>query len=125
MTDAAAPAPPDQTVWWDEPATVAAVLDVLRLDEADPDAARVVGLVAAAGARINDVLDRVDPLPSPPPAPLANAIVTVTVELYRAKDAPPSSIDGLVAASWRPPTVDPVAAVRAMLLPYKQRFGVG
>lgn len=122
-----APTAPDQTVWWDTPATLARALDVLRLDSGDVDAGRVATLVLAAGARINDVLDRCpdNPVPVPPPAPLADAIVQVTVELYRNKDAPPSSIDGLIAQSWRAPSVDPVAGVRAMILPYKQRFGIG
>lgn len=122
-----APAPPDQTVWWDPAATAAAALAVLRLDVGDVDAARVAQLVPVAGARINDVLDRTadDPVTAPPPAPLAEAIVAVTVELYRGKDSPPSSVDGLIAASWRPPSVDPVAGVRAMITPYRRRFGIG
>lgn len=122
-----APAPPDQTVWWDPAAVTAAALAVLRLTAGDVDADRVAALVPAAGARINDVLDRDadNPVPTPAPAPLVDAIVHVVVELYRAKDAPPSSVDGLIASAWRPPTVDPVAGVRAMIAPYKQRFGIG
>lgn len=124
--------PPDQTVWWDVDTVTEAVLDVLRLESGDVDDGRVRGLVPVAGARINDVLDRpdtdpvvVDVVTGTAPAPLVAAIVAVTVELYRQKDAPPTSVDGLIASAWRPPSVDPVASVRAMITPYRRRWGVG
>ena len=118
---------PDDTVWLDAAAVTDAVLDVLRLAGDDVDADRIADLVPAAGARINDYLDRpdTDPVPAPPPAPLVDAINQVVLELYQRKSAPPSSVDALVAASWRPPSVDPLAAVRAQLSPYKRRRGIG
>lgn len=125
MTDTGVTAP-DQTVWWDAPAVAASALAVLRLDETDVDADRVAGLVPAAGAQVNNYLDRTaaDPVPTPPPDDLADALVQVVVELYRRKDAPPSSVDALLASSWRAPSLDPLAGVRACLLRYKRRWGI-
>lgn len=122
-----AQAPPDQTVWWDAAVVAADARAVLRLDGSDVDAGRIDELVAAAGGRINDYLDRpaTSPAPTPVPAVLSDAIVRVVVEMYRGKDAPPTSVDGLIAASWRPPSIDPLAGVRAQLSPYKRRWGVG
>lgn len=127
MTDVADVTPPDQTVWWNGPAIAAAVMDVLRLDTGDVDEARVAELVIVGGQRINDYLDRpdTDPVVTPAPLVLDEALIQVTLELYRAKDAPPSSVDGLLAASWRPPSIDPLTGVRNMLRPYKRRFGIG
>ena len=116
---------PDRTVWWDAAAVTAAALDQLRLGGSDVDAGRVAALVAPAGQSINDYLDRCDPVPVVPPATLDYAITQVVVELYRHKDAPPASIDGMMFASWRPGSVDPLSGVRSMLRPYKSRFGVG
>lgn len=125
MTDTGTPAP-DQTVWWDTAATAAAALAVLRLEAGDVDADRVAELVDAAGVQVNNYLDRTgdDPVPAPPPADLADALTQIVVELYRRKDAPPSSIDGLIASSWRAPSLDPLAGVRSVLRRYKGRFGV-
>jgi hypothetical protein len=116
-------APPDQTVWWDETAIADAVYDVLRLSNTDVDAERIADLVQAAGGRVNDWLDRVDPLPAPTPGPVFDALIQVVVAMYERKDSQPSSVDGLIAAAWRPQSVDPLAAVREQLRPYRQRLG--
>lgn len=127
MTDVA---PPDTSVWWDETATTAAVLDVLRLEAADVDAGRVAELVAVAGQAINNELD-VDPYapvlwPAPsPPAPLAQAIINATVRAYRNKDSPTTTADGMMLTAWRPASFDILAEDRALIRPYKRRFGVG
>jgi hypothetical protein len=123
-------APPDQTEWWDADATTTAALEQLRLEAVDVDAVRVAELVPTAGAAINDYLD-VDPYADviwpgvDPPAPLADAVVQVVVELYRRKDAPASTADGMMLTAWRPASFDVLAGVRALIRPYKRRFGVG
>lgn len=117
-------APPLYDVWWDDAATVAAALDQLRLGGSDIDAARVAGLVAPAGARLNAYMDRTTPVPTPAPPELAYAIVQVVVELYRNKDAPPASVDGLIASAWRPASIDPLAGVRNMIAPWRERLGL-
>lgn len=121
--------PPVQTEWWDPDEVAGRVLVVLGLDADDPLADRIDELIPAAGARINDYLDRRadDPVPAAPAAPpvLVDSLVQVVVELYRRKDAPPSSVDGLLAGAWRPPSTDPIAGVRAAIAPYKRRWGIG
>ena len=125
MTDVA---PPDTTVWWDPVAVQADALAVLRLADTDVDADRIADLVAVAGAAINDYLDRPADAPVPPvpaaPAVLVDAIVQVVVELYRRKDSPPSSVEGMLASAWRPASIDALAAVRPLIRPYKARHGI-
>jgi hypothetical protein len=116
---------PDATTWWDPAATTAAALDQLRLGGSDVDAARVADLVEPAGQRINNYLDRVDPVQSPAPGPLVYAVAQVVVELYRNKDAPTTSADGFMMPAWRPGAIDPLAGVRTLIDPYRQRRGIG
>lgn len=118
---------PDQTAWWDVAAITDRVLVVLGLAPDDPLVDVVDDLIPAAGNRINDYLDRPasDPITDPVPAVLEDSLVQVTVELYRRKDAPPSSVEGLLGATWRPPSIDPLAGVRAAITPYKRRWGFG
>jgi hypothetical protein len=120
-------APPDQTAWWDETATTTAVLAQLRLVDTDVDAARIGELVDAAGAAINAFLDQPDATPPAPLAILQAALEQVTVELYRRKDAGagnPADFSTLAVVS-RYGATDPLGDVRAQLLPYKRRWGVG
>ena len=122
-------APPDQSVWWDVDEIVDAALVMLGVAADDPLADRLAELVPAAGQRINDYLDRPAdaPVPAGPdaPAPLVDALVQVVVELYRRKDAPPSSVDAMLAGAWRPQSIDPLTGVRAMIAPYRRRWGIG
>lgn len=119
--------PPDQTVWWDDAATTTAVLAQLRLTDTDVDADRIGELVSAAGAAINTFLDRPDVTPPAPLPLLQAALEQVTIELYRRKDAgagnPTDYSIGAVVS--RLGAVDPLGEVRAQLLPYKRRWGVG
>jgi hypothetical protein len=119
---------PDVSVWWDAATVSAAALAQLRLTDGDVDAGRVVSAVDPAGQRINQYLDR-DPADAyttaTAPAQLQDDIVQVTVELYRRKDAPPTSIDGMLAGSWRPQSVDPLAGVRSSLDKFRTRRGIG
>lgn len=120
-----APTPPDQTAWWDAAAVKAGALAVLRLTEGDPDDQRIADLVPVAGWLINDKLDRAAPPPAGPvPAPLDQAMVMATVVLYRGKDAPATTIDGLLAGTLSPSAADAVAAVWPLIRGSKQRFGV-
>jgi hypothetical protein len=120
-------APPDQTAWWDETATTAAVLAQLRLTGTDVDAARIGELVGAAGQAINAYLDQPDATPPAPLPILQAALEQVTIELYRRKDAGAANpTDYAVAAVVsRYGATDPLGDVRAQLLPYKRRWGVG
>lgn len=119
---------PDVSVWWDEATVAAAALAQLRLTDADVDAGRIVAAVDPAGQTINQWLDR-DPgdayTTATAPVQLTDAIVQVVVELYRRKDAPPTSVDGMLAGTWRPASLDPLAGVRTMLAPFRTRRGVG
>lgn len=118
---------PDVSVWWDTAAVTAEALAQLRLLESDVDAGRVEAAVDPAGQSINQYLDR-DPAAAwtsaTVPVQALDAIVQVVVELYRRKDAPPTSIDGMLAGTWRPASADPLAGVRATLAPFKARRGV-
>jgi hypothetical protein len=120
-------AAPDVSVWWDAATVTAAALAQLRLTDGDVDAGRVVSAVDPAGQLINQYLDRdpADPLPDPPSPQLDDAIVQVVVELYRRKDAPATSLDGMIAGAWRPASVDPLAGVRSALAPFRARRGIG
>lgn len=118
---------PDVSVWWDATAVAADVLARLRLAGGDIDAEWITALIAPAGQAINQRLDR-DPADAftvdTAPAQLHVAIVQVVLELYRDKDAPPSSVDGMIAAAWRPPSIDPTLGVRYLIDPYRTRRGV-
>ena len=126
MTDVAVSAP-DQTVWWDAADVAAAAMKVLRLETGDVDETRVAGYVPAAGELVNAWQDRApgDVIPDPPPAGWTEALVQIVVELYRRKDAPPSSLDGALLGAWRPPVTDPLYQVRALMRGAKRRWGVG
>ena len=118
---------PDVSVWWDAATVTAAALAQLRLVDGDVDAGRVDSAVDPAGQIINNFLDRdpADPLPTPPPEPVEQAHVTVVINLYRNKDAPPSGLDGAILGAWTPTFFDPLAGVRSTLAPYRRRYGVG
>jgi hypothetical protein len=114
--------PPDATVWWDVDEVTAAALAVLRLEAGDVDAARVRALVPTAGEQIAQYVDAVA-VPVVIPATWDQAIVDVTVALYRAKDTPPASPDLAFAGGYTPP-VDALSTVRSALRPYRQRWGM-
>ena len=111
--------------WYDPAGTVAAVLAILRLEDGDIDEARIASLVPVAAERIEAFLDRVDPIPGPPPSPaLQEALEEVTVDLYRLPTGGAAELAGL-AVPVAALVYDPISRVRALLLPAKQRFGVG
>jgi hypothetical protein len=130
---------------WDVAAVAQAALDVLRLDPADEDAARITSAAQSATELIDAELDYDGGPPSAGwdyggwsstsstpvgmaaiPGPVFDAAVTLTVELYRRKDAPFGvtdswSVDG---ASIRISS-DVMTGTRSMLAPYVSRRGIG
>lgn len=103
-------APPDVAVWYDIDATTDEVFGILRLTESDVDADRIRRLVPSVAVQIDQYLDRVNAIIGPPPPdPIQYALVRGCDELYRAKDQTSS------------PGLSP--EVRAILRPWKQRFG--
>lgn len=126
MTETATfPSPPASAVWYDLTTVVTAVLAQLRLNDTDVDATLLATLVPAAANLIDAYVDRETPLPGPPPPPvLQHVLEQVTVELYRNKDVPPVSVDGMMAGVWRPGMADPLAMARSALGAYKQRQGL-
>lgn len=115
--------------WVDADQVLTDVLDVLRKTSADPDADRISALIPSAAGLVAAYLDRdADPLPAAPPMhPLVRTAMTnLTVELYRRKDAPFGVLN-----AWSPDDLalrvssDPMRGVVGLLLPLKQRFGVG
>ena len=123
MTFESAVAAPASLPWIVEDVANAA-LDVLRLDPADEDAARVVAAADSATVLVDQKLD-LDVAPETIPGPVYDAAVMLAVELYRRKDAPFGvtdswSIDG---ASIRI-SADVTRGVASMLAPFRGRRGV-
>jgi hypothetical protein len=112
---------------WDVDAVVEQALDVLRLDPADMDAERIRRKALEAVALIDDELDMQTPYLGPEvfPAPVLEAAVTLTVELYRRKDAPGGITDSWTSdGSFLRLSADVMKGVRSQLRPYKRRRGV-
>lgn len=120
MTDVAAPiAQP-----WDELQITADALEILRLDDTDPDAERVAMATTVAMGLADQLLDASAPF-AVIPDPCHYGAVLLTVEMYRRKDAPFG-----VLGAWSADdiavriTSDVWRSVRGLFLPYKSRFGV-
>lgn len=130
--------PPAQGYWYDLNATVATVMDRLRLQGTnDPDKARITSLVPVAATLINDELDRVNPLTSvlastnPPvtapwsvvsawsgPTPtIIEALVLLTIELYRGN---PTELGQPTTAG----VAVPIDVVTSLLSGHKSRWGI-
>jgi hypothetical protein len=109
---------------WDTAEIAAQALAVLRLDPADQDAARIAELAVEATELVDGYLDLEAPY-DVIPSLVEGSAVTVTVELYRRKDAPFGVSDawsadgGVVRVSS-----DPLRGVRGLLGRYKGRWGV-
>ena len=125
MSDTTYPTPPATGTWWDPTATLDAVLHTLRLTDTDVDAARIAELIPVAGRLIDNHLDRLEAILGPPPDPVVQAeLERVTIVLYRAKDSPPTSAEGLMQSAWSPTSLDALYESRVNLAPFKQRRGV-
>lgn len=117
-------APPAENVW-EVPAITEDALHRLRLTDQDVDAEQVAAACDEATEVIDQFLDRVETYDTTLVSALHQCAVDLAIDLYRRKDAPFT-----VAASYSPEeyvTVDrdPLVKVRALLRPYKQRWGVG
>lgn len=122
--DTPPPPPLDDDSWYDPAATYEAVLLTLRTTTSDPDAGQIMAAVTAAGSLISQYLDRVDPLPTPTPAPLQQALEQLAVELYRRKDAPFSLLNA-TAPEDVPVDVgaSAIQSVAPLIQPWKSRWG--
>ena len=83
---------------WDTDAITSQALEVLRLDPSDMDAVRIATKAAEAVWLIDQQLDMAEPYATAAAIPTAivGAAVTLTVELYKRKDAP----GGITDSSW-------------------------
>jgi hypothetical protein len=122
----AIPAPPlDDQTWVDMAATYEAVLLALRVTTNDPDADAILFAIQAAASLIDQYLDRTDPLPVPPPAPVQTALEQLSVELYRRKDAPFNLLNATVPEDI-PVDITGVGAIQSvapLIQPWRQRWG--
>jgi hypothetical protein len=120
------PAPPlDDQSWVDLSLTYESVLLTLRITTADPDAAQIMFCIQAAASLIDQYLDRVTPLPQPPPQPVQTALEQLAVELYRRKDAPFSILNATVPEDV-PVDITGTAAIQSvapLIQPWRQRWG--
>ncbi len=107
--------------------TVDEVLAVLRLSPTDPDRAVIDTCTVAATDLIVHALDDVDPIPDPPPAYLNRFAVTVSVRLYRAKDAPFGVVDTWSVDGVGPVRLpkDPLYGIETACAPSMRQHGVG
>ena len=113
---------------WDLAAVTASALEVLGLDATDPDADRVGQAASVATVRVDQRLDYdVSPWATSAdmPPPVVSAAVTLTVEVYRRKDAPFGvtdawSVDGAVLRL----SSDVMRGIDTMLGPWRKRWGL-
>lgn len=121
-------APPFITGFGDPVMVAEAAMAVLRLQTGDIDEARLASKARVALAEIAIFLDSDGSTawPDPLPEPLTDAAVSLTVELYRRKDAPFGVLN-----AWSPDDIGPVRIAADWLIPiayqvnpYKQRWGL-
>ena len=107
---------------------VTAALSQLRIDPADVDSSRMEPYAAAAVRRIDTYLDAETPdyFPYPPPPELFEASVTVTIRLFRQKDAPFGVAGGWSEFDTGPVFIpaDVLQGVYSLLRPLKAQWGV-
>jgi hypothetical protein len=112
---------------WDTEDIAAQALDVLRLDPSDMDAERIAAKAEEAVALIDRKLDMVTPYASYAsiPKPVRGAGVTLTVEMFKRKDAPGGITDAWSAdGTFLRLSADVLKGVRSTLEPYVERRGV-
>lgn len=123
------PIPPNyDTTWINNEQAAQDAAKVLRLPTAGAEYDRLLIMAEAAGLAITQFLDRDTPIdgatPTTVPGPLRFAHSSVTVELYRRKDAPFGVLD-----AWSPDTnavrigADPLAGIKFLIIPYRGRWG--
>ena len=117
-----------EPAWADITEIVAAALAQLRIDPADVDASRMEPYAAAAVRRIDQYLDpgTGPTYGNPPPPELFEAAVTVTVRLFRQKDAPFGIAGGWSDFDTGPIRVpsDVLQGVYPLIRPLKLNYGV-
>lgn len=119
------PPPLDDQSWVDVQATYESVLITLRVTTADPDAGIILDSITGAAALIDQFLDRTDPLPTPTPGPVQQALEQLTIELYRRKDAPFNLLNATVPEDV-PVDITGLGAIQSvapLIQPWKQRWG--
>jgi hypothetical protein len=117
--------------WADPAAIAAAAIAAMRLPAGDPDIPRVEPLAEAALMLIDGYLG--NPLLGTPevpvtPAPIIDAAILVTVELYRRKDAAFGVLNAYSGSDFGPVRIstDWLKGVESTLHPYmRDSFGVG
>jgi hypothetical protein len=109
--------------------TVGDVLEVLRLKPDDVDAAVLERCTVAASDLMAHAFDRSDddPLPDPPPDYVNRFAVTVSIRLYRAKDAPFGVVDTWSLDGVGPVRLpkDPLYGLELACAPAMRAHGVG
>ena len=109
--------------------TVDDVLAVLRLSSTDPDRDVIESCTVAASELIVAALDRLDddPLPDPAPEHVHRFAVTVSIRLYRAKDAPFGVVDSWSMDGVGPVRLpkDPLYGIEYACAPTIRQHGVG
>ena len=110
---------------FDAPAVAAAALDILRLDASDEDAARVQEAAVRACHLVELELDYAVAPTTNDPHP-QGAAVTLTVELYRRKDAPFGMTDSWsVDGTSLRISADVMRGVRSELVKLRSRWSIG
>lgn len=127
MTYTAPDVPAPAVNLWDQAGIVTDALAVLRLDAADVDADRVTAAADEATEQLDQLLDRTTELDTTTIPSLHGAAVDVTVSLYRRKDAATGVLASYTPAQYMPVAVDadPLAKVRKMIRPWKERASIG
>ena len=112
---------------WDIAEVVEGALEVLRLDPADMDAARIERKAREATQLVDQKLDLETPYLGMEvfPAPVIESAVDLTVELFRRKDSPGGITDSWTAdGSFIRLSADVMKGVNSKLAPFRGRRGV-
>lgn len=117
---------------WGDPVTVAAAaMARLDLPAGDPAAPQVEAAATVALLLVDEYLGTPEPAwpdPTAAPAPVTEATVQVTVEIYRRKDATFGVLNTWASADFGPVRVstDWLKSVESLLHPYmRDHYGVG
>lgn len=117
--------------WGDPVSIAAAAMLILDLPADDPAQPQVEGAATSALYLVDQYLGEPEPAwpdPTQAPAPVTEATVLVTVELFRRKDATFGVLNTWAGADFGPVRVsgDWLKAVESLLHPYmRDHFGVG
>lgn len=111
--------------WYDAAVTQANVLATLRLSSASADAALIAAKVPAAAKAIEQHLDRITPIPGPPPDPaLQEVLEGVTIALYHRTAAVATIGAGVSTIETPSAPFDPLEDFYVELTPFKEGWAV-